>query len=139
MIERLPLRARLARSWLSLATLGAVLLGCVLGVTVHKGWLALAGLGFFGPGLLRELGLLRDRDEYQLLKARTAGHHAYLASGVLLLALLIVQGWSTLSFDEEGPSGIALFVWMLLVFLPILASGFGLLLGREREEDAHAA
>lgn len=116
MTERLPLRARLARSWLSFATLGAVLLGCVLGVSVHKGWLALAGLGFFGPGLLRELGLLADRDEYQLLKARTAGHHAYLASGILLLALLIVRGWSTLNFDAAGPAGINLFVWMLLVY-----------------------
>lgn len=116
MTERLPLRARLARSWLSLATLGAVLIGCVLGVTTHKSWLALAGLGFFGPGLLRELGLLADRDEYQLLKARTAGHHAYLASGILLLVLLIVQGWTTLSFEAEGPPAIALLVWMLLVY-----------------------
>jgi len=116
MTERFPLRARLARNWLSLATLGTVFLGCTLGVTVHKGWLALAGLGFFGPGLLRELGLLADRDEYQLLQARTAGHHAYLASGILLLALLIVQGWSTLSFEAEGLAGINLFVWMLLVY-----------------------
>lgn len=116
MTERLPLRARLARNWLSLATLGAVLIGCVLGVTVHKGWLALAGLGFFGPGLLRELGLLADRDEYQLLKARTAGHHAYLASGILLLVMLIVRGWSTLNFEAEGLAGINLFAWMLLVY-----------------------
>jgi len=88
----------------------------VLAVSVHKGWLALGALGFFGPGLLRELGWLGDRDEYQLLKARTAGHHAYLASGVLIAALLIVQGWPTLSFDAEGPPAIALFVWMLLVY-----------------------
>jgi hypothetical protein len=41
----------------------------------------LTGLGTFGPGLLRELGWLKDKDEFQLQAARRAGYHAFLVAG----------------------------------------------------------
>jgi hypothetical protein len=50
--------------------------------------LLLAALGTFGPGILRELGWLRDKDEFQLQAARRAGYHAFLTSGLMAFVLL---------------------------------------------------
>lgn len=63
----------------------------------HWSWWAilLTGLGTFGPGLLRELGWLKDKDEFQLQAARRAGYHAFLATG--LVAFL----W--IAFFRSGP------------------------------------
>lgn len=55
------------------------------------GLLLMAGL--FGPGLLRELGLLRDRDEFQAAAARRAGYRAFLAGGLALLMLSHFMPW----------------------------------------------
>ncbi|MBM4130288.1 hypothetical protein FJ250_04580 [bacterium] len=41
----------------------------------------LAGAGACGPGLLRELGVLKDKDEFQRRAAHRAGYHAFLATG----------------------------------------------------------
>ena len=43
----------------------------------------MAGLGAFGPGILRELGWLNDQDEFQRQAARRAGYHAWLFSALL--------------------------------------------------------
>jgi hypothetical protein len=74
-----------------------VILGLVL-MEIDGGFLALAALGTFGPGILRELGLLRDRDEFQLRAAHRAGHHAYLVTG--LIAFLLV---AFVRSKEPGP------------------------------------
>jgi len=68
--------------WVSgtLVILGFLLASFTAGDT---GWWAilLTGLGTFGPGLLRELGWLHDKDEFQIQAARRAGYHAFLAVG----------------------------------------------------------
>ena len=44
-----------------------VILGVFLFMFAHKALLIVAGLGIFGPGILRELGWLGDQDEFQRL------------------------------------------------------------------------
>lgn len=67
---------------------GMVVLGFAL-MQVHSAFLLLAALGTFGPGLLRELGWLRDQDEFQRRAAHRAGYHAFLATGFLVFLLVI--------------------------------------------------
>lgn len=61
---------------------GLVIAGVLLSMFVAEGFLALAGLGAFGPGILRELGLLKDQDEFERQAAHRAGYHAYLVGGL---------------------------------------------------------
>lgn len=70
-----------------------VILGVLLWMFVSKGLLFLAGLGAFGPGFLRELGWLRDHDEFQRAAAHRAGYHAYLIGGLLTVTLASALGW----------------------------------------------
>ena len=60
-----------------------VIAGVLLWMFVNKGLLIVAGLGAFGPGILRELGWLNDQDEFQRQAARRAGYHAWLFSALL--------------------------------------------------------
>lgn len=62
---------------------GLVVLGLLLSMFVSWGFLILAGLGAFGPGILRELGWLRDQDEFQRQATYRAGYLAYLVGGWL--------------------------------------------------------
>lgn len=71
----------------TVAAAALVALGFAL-TAVHWGFLVLVGVGAFGPGLLREWGLLRDKDELQLQAARRAGYHAYLAGGLMCILLI---------------------------------------------------
>ena len=67
------------RKWIqwhpSRATLIAT--GVVIAGVMLTGWnwwfLILVGLGSFGPGVLRELGWLNDKDEFQLRAAQRSG------------------------------------------------------------------
>ncbi len=71
----------------------ATLIGGVLVILgfVLMGWnewfTALIGAGTFGPGILRELGWLKDQDEFQRRAAHRAGYHAFIVTG--LAAFLI--------------------------------------------------
>jgi hypothetical protein len=55
---------------------------------IHWGFLALTALGTFGPGILRELGIVKDQDEFQRRAARRAGYHAYLIGGFITFLLV---------------------------------------------------
>jgi len=48
----------------------------------------LVALGTFGPGILRELGWLRDKDEFQRQADHRAGYHAFLATGLVAFVLV---------------------------------------------------
>lgn len=61
----------------------------------------LVGLGAFGPGVLRELGWLDDRDEFQLQAARRAGYHAFLVAGLVSVGL-VAMGRSGAELGEAG-------------------------------------
>jgi len=64
-----------------------VLAGFLLSA-IDWGFLALVALAAFLPGVLREIGVLRDKDEFQMEAARRAGYHAYLAGGLLTFLLV---------------------------------------------------
>jgi hypothetical protein len=66
---------------------GILVLAGFLLVELDWGFIVLVGLGAFGPGILRERGWLRDKDEFQLEAARRAGYHGFLATGLLAFLL----------------------------------------------------
>jgi len=87
--------------------------GIFLAVTVDMLFLVLAALGTFGPGIARELGWLRDQDEFQRRAAHRAGYHAYLASGVVTILVVALLRAGTASIDD-GPSLTATLVLVVL-------------------------
>lgn len=97
--------------------------GVLLWMFVSKGFLVVAGLGAFGPGILRELGLLEDHDEFQRQAAHRAGYHAYLLGGLAAVCVLAVLEWSG-STGEEGAEWIRFIVvvlWLTWMFSALLA------------------
>lgn len=91
-----------------------------------SGLLVLAGI--FGPGILRELGLLRDHDEYQAGVARRAGHRAFLAGGVAILLLSHFLPWPDELVGRELPKiplGAALFVMLITYVCSYLLEYWG--------------
>lgn len=94
-----------------------VVAGLVLGATVDMAWLLLFAAGVFGPPLLREAGLLRDRDEFQRTASLRAGHRAYLAGGLFLAAVTIVRSWGFANLSHDAFSASASLTVMLVVYL----------------------
>ena len=91
------------RSPVNLIAGSLVILGFVLS-EIDWGFLALCAVGTFGPGILRELGWLKDKDEFEMRAARRAGYHAYLAGG--LLVFLLVAAYRSLEGHAENPTPI---------------------------------
>ncbi len=87
--------------------------GVLLGATVDMAFLILAAAGIFGPNLLRELGLLRDRDELQQAAALRAAMRAYLVGGLFTMAVVIAHEWGSADLDDNSYSAAIL----LLAFL----------------------
>jgi hypothetical protein len=85
--------------------------------------LVVAALGAFGPGILRELGWLKDQDEFQRQAAHRAGYHAYLIGG--LATIIIVSGlrWRETDIDvsSEWIMLILVVLWMTWLFSSLLA------------------
>ncbi len=102
---------------------GLVILGLLLGTFVAEGLLVVAGLGAFGPGILRELGWLADQDEFQRQAARRAGYHAYLIGGFATILILSGLRWrgANLDVSSEWIMLILLVMWMTWLFSALLA------------------
>ncbi len=94
-----------------------VVAGLVLGATVDMAWLVLFAAGVFGPPLLREAGLLRDRDEFQRAAARLAGYRAYLVGGLFLVAVTVARSWGVRHLGDDAFSASASLTVMLVVYL----------------------
>lgn len=119
------LKNRNGRPWWSPATIVAtvcVIAGVFLSATVDMGFLGLFAAGVFGPGILRELGWLRDHDELQRQSARVGGYRAYLAAGVVGTAIVAVQRSGTCSLD--GPIASVMLVVLLGVVVWALSALF---------------
>jgi hypothetical protein len=99
-------------------------IGIVLAVTIDLSFLALAALGMFGPGLLRELGLFRDRDEFGEQASLRAGYRAYLAGGLLLVLMLVARGGGTTAPDSVAVPAVLVLATMLVVYLMSYLFGF---------------
>ena len=102
---------------------GLVIVGVLLWMFVAKSLLFVAGLGAFGPGILRELGWLRDQDEFQRRAAHRAGYHAYLIGG---LATAFIVSWlesskTNLDGSSEWIMLILIILWMSWLFSALLA------------------
>ena len=98
-----------------------VALGIGLGIFVDMGWLVLSGLGAFGPGALRELGWLRDQDEYQRLAAQRAGYLAYLVGGGTAVLTIAIRNAGAANL--EGSTWVALVLvvlWLTWMFAALL-------------------
>lgn len=81
-------------------------------------WVLLTALGAFGPGALRELGWLADRDEFQVQAGHRAGYHAFLATGFLGFALVAyLRSGGAVSADASDVPVLMLaalwFTWLL--------------------------
>ena len=74
-----------------------------------------AGLGAFGPGILRELGLLRDQDEFQRQAARRAGYHAYLIGGAATILIVSLLEWNDGAREVSS-------AWIRLILIVLWAS-----------------
>ena len=102
---------------------GLVILGLLLDTFVAQGLLVVAGLGAFGPGILRELGWLRDKDEFQRQAAYRAGYHAYLIGGLATVLIVSALRWRepNLEVSSEWIMLILLVLWMTWLFSALLA------------------
>jgi hypothetical protein len=85
-----------------------------------------SGRGVFGPALLRETGLLEDRDEFQREAALRAGYRAYLIGGLFLLVVVIVRSWGYRDLDhDQFSASTALVVFLVIYLLSQLTSFWG--------------
>jgi hypothetical protein len=98
---------------------GLVLLGFLL-ADVSWWFVVLCGAGAFGPGLLRELGWLQDKDEFHRRTAQRAGYHAYLVTG--LLAFVLVGYLRSGERHLKNPEELATLFLALLWFTWLLSS-----------------
>ena len=115
------MRMMALRSWRS--SPATVIAGCVviLGfalTVVDWRFLSLSAIGTFGPGILRELGILRDKDEYERLASYRAAYHAYLVTGLLaFLSIGPLRAHETAKIDPEPVISTFLiilwFTWLL--------------------------
>jgi dipeptide/tripeptide permease len=92
-----------------------VITGILLSMFVAMGFLILVGLGAFGPGILRELGWLRDEDEFQRQAAFRAGYVAYLVGGSTAVLVVSLLKWREANLD--GPVQ-----WVALVLIVMWGS-----------------
>lgn len=98
-----------------------VIAGLVLTQIVSWWFLLLAAAGAFGPGLLRELGLLRDKDEFQRRAAMRAGYHAYLVTGAMMF---VVYAYTRSGHSFAMPEELSGFYLSLLTFAWMFSSLF---------------
>jgi len=105
----------------TLAAAVLIILGLVL-TSVTWGFVFLVGLGILGPGLLRELGWLKDQDEFQRQAARRAAYHAFLATGFLafFLVALFRSGYRGIKDPEEAVSLLLVVLWFTWVLSSLL-------------------
>jgi len=106
------------RSRAATVTGGVLVVAGIVLADHSEWWFILSGLGACGPGLLRELGLLRDQDEFQRRADWRAGYHAFLATSLFAFAVVpAVRVWEgRLRHPEELASlllGLLWFTWLL--------------------------
>lgn len=80
----------------------------------------LVGAGLFGPGLLREMGWLEDKDEFQRSADYRAGYHAFLATGIT--ATILVAFFRSGHRNVGPPQELATLFLALLCFTWIFSS-----------------
>jgi hypothetical protein len=97
---------------------GTLVLAGLLLTGVSWWFLLLAAAGAFGPGLLRELGWLEDRDEFRRVAEYRAGYHAFLAVGLVAFVLTAYERAGRGAVEDLGEVAtfflvLAWFTWLL--------------------------
>ena len=95
-----------------------VFLGAILAVTVDMRFMLLAGMGAFGPGFLRELGLLKDQDEFARLASYKAGYYASLFAGSTAIVIISILKAGKIDLDGESQAFaiILAVIWLVSIF-----------------------
>jgi hypothetical protein len=85
--------------------------------------LCLVALGTFGPGILRELGWLKDQDEFQRKAAWRAGYHAFLAGGFItfIIVAYLRSGERSIGDPVQMVTMILAILWFTWLFSSLLA------------------
>lgn len=82
----------------------------------------LAGAGALGPGLLRELEVLNDRDEFQRRADHRAGYFAFLVTGfVAFLMVAFIRSGGVFQHPERLPSFLLALLWFTWFFSSLLS------------------
>lgn len=97
-----------------------LVIGGFLMTSVDEIWGVLMGIGIFGPGILREFGWLRDKDEFELRAARRAGYHAYLVGGLMIFTVTAL--YRSAEPVLETPSSLTLSIFVVIWFTWLLSS-----------------
>jgi hypothetical protein len=92
-----------------------VVVGLLLGTTTHMGFMSLMAAGAFGPGVLRQFGLLSDLDEFQKEATAKSGLRAYLVTGILLMVIVVAENWHHLTLADQVPASTVV-ILMLVVY-----------------------
>lgn len=104
----------------------ATMIGAVLVVagfllaSVSWWFFILSGVGACGPGILRELGVLKDKDEFQRRAAYRAGYHAFLATGFFGFVLVAIV--RTTKSELKNPGELATLMLAMLWLTWFLSS-----------------
>lgn len=106
----------------TLIAAGVVIAGFVLS-ELNWWFFLLVGLGAFGPGILREMGWLRDKDEFQRRAHHRAGYHAFLTCGILacLLTSFFRSGERQIKDPQELATLFFALLWLVWLFSSLLA------------------
>ena len=124
-MPKLDLLSRLHPTPTKLAAGSLVVLGYLLSDPLHISWwfIALTGLGTFGPGILRELGWLKDKDECQQSAARRAGYHAFLVTGLaaFLCIAFFRSGERNVQHLEELATFFLIILWFTWMFSSLVS------------------
>lgn len=97
-----------------------VITGILTGGLLHPYFYLIAGLGLFGPGLLRELSILNDQDDFQRASSRKAGNMAFLITGFILLLVICLK--TAGKFQGVGGKPFELWSGILCIGLGIYCS-----------------
>jgi hypothetical protein len=111
-------RKRRMPSWPTLVQV-ALLIGGFALTAVSWWFLLVVGAAAVGPGLLRELGVLKDQDEFARQASRKASYHAYLAG--MVLAFLFAAAFRTEAPIEAEPGEVIELALIVLWFTWLLS------------------
>lgn len=103
---------------------GLVGLGIALGMFVDMGYMVLAAVGAFGPGMLREMGWLDDKDEFQRRAAHRAGYLAYLTGGFTAVSVVAIRNLGAANLEAPGSEWVELVLvvlWLTWLFSSMLS------------------
>ena len=97
---------------------GTVALGGFLLTVVSWWFMLLVAAGTFGPGILRELGLLRDKDEFETVAMYRAGYHAFLVAGTAAFTVVAFVRSSDAPLEDAEELGtlFAAVLWCAWMF-----------------------